>query len=237
MKSRNQDQKNRIVHVAGQLFAHQGYHGTSTREIARIAEISENTLFRYFEHKEDLFWAALGGRLSGLKLRKELLLDMAECADPEVVFPQILGQLVDTLIRDPESLNLIAVAFIELRWKAEAFCFEYLGPLFAAVHGYMAMSIEAGRLRKFDPSMATAALAAMVMVHSRMSRLISGGPAPYADSREAVQAYSKFWLSLLSGQQQPKELAADPVAPFSLVDTAHPGPERKTPSTTSGVAG
>lgn len=223
MRSKNLDQQNRIVHVAGQLFAHQGYHGTSTREIARLAEISENTLFRYFEHKEDLFWAALGARLGGLKLRKELLLDIAECADPEIVLPQILAQLVDTLIRDPGSLNLIAVAFIELRLKAEAFCSEHLAPIFEAVNGYLAMSIEAGRLRRFDPTLVTTALAATVMVHSPVSRLIGGGPAPYADSREAVQAYSKFWLSLLSGHQQPKELAAEPVVPFHLVDTARHG--------------
>jgi AcrR family transcriptional regulator len=202
MKSKVADQKNNIAHVAGQLFAHQGYHGTSTREIARVADISENTLFRYFERKEDLFWAALGARLSGLKLRKELLQDIAQGADPQIVFPQILGQLVDTLIRDPESLNLIAIAFIELRWKAEAFCFEYLAPIFATVNGYLSTSIEAGRLRRFDPSLATAALAATVMVHSRMSRLISGGPAPYADSREEVEAYSNFWLALLSETTQ-----------------------------------
>lgn len=237
MKSRNTDQKNKIVHVAGQLFAHQGYHGTSTREIARIAEISENTLFRYFEHKEDLFWAALGTRLSGFKLRKELLLDIGEGADPEIVLPQILGQLVDTLIRDPESLNLIAIAFIELRWKAEAFCFEYLAPLFAAINGYMAMSIEAGRIGRFDPTLLTAALAATVMVHSRMSRLITGGPAPYADSREAVQAYSKFWLALLAGSGHSLEAAGDPNVSLRLVDSTRSGQERKTPRTPSGVAG
>ncbi len=213
MKSRNLDQKNKIVHVAGQLFAHQGYHGTTTREIARIAEISENTLFRYFDHKEDLFWAALGAQLSGLKLRKELLLNIAEGADPHIVLPQILGQLVDTLIRDPESLNLIAIAFIELRWKAEAFCFEHLAPIFVAVNGYLTMSIEAGRLRKFDPSLVTAALAATVMVHSRMSRLISGGPAPFADSREAVQAYSRFWRSILAGHGMSQDPAGAVIAP------------------------
>ena len=55
---KNSGQNDKIVNAAAQLFARQGYHGTSTREIARLADISENTLFRYFEHKEDLFWAA-----------------------------------------------------------------------------------------------------------------------------------------------------------------------------------
>ncbi len=49
--SKTSRQTAKIVHAAAQLFARQGYHGTSTREIARIAEVSENTLFRHFACK------------------------------------------------------------------------------------------------------------------------------------------------------------------------------------------
>jgi len=49
----------KIAQAAAKLFANQGYHGTSTREIARLSEVSENTLFRHFENKEELFWSAL----------------------------------------------------------------------------------------------------------------------------------------------------------------------------------
>jgi AcrR family transcriptional regulator len=218
MSSKKSDQRNKIVHAAGQLFAHQGYHGTSTRDIARIAEISENTLFRYFEHKEDLFWAALGSRLSGLKLRRELLIDIADGADPQVVLPQMLGQLVDTLILDPEALNLLAVAFIELRWKAESFCLEHLAPTFAAVNSYLAVSIEAGRLRKLNPSIVTAALVATVMVHSRISWLISGGHAPYADSRGAVELHSEFWLAVLTGPDGARPSSAVGISDDAIIE-------------------
>src|SRR6185437_4639331 len=95
---KNSEQVNKVVHAAAQLFARQGYHGTSTREIARLADISENTLFRYFEHKEDLFWTALRSRLSGLELRRDLLTGIADGAAPEVVLPQIFAQWADTAI-------------------------------------------------------------------------------------------------------------------------------------------
>ena len=39
----------KILQAAGKLFARQGYYGTSTREIARLAGVSENTLFRHFD--------------------------------------------------------------------------------------------------------------------------------------------------------------------------------------------
>ena len=185
------------MHAAAQLFARQGYHGTSTREIARLADISENTLFRYFEHKEDLFWAALRSRLSGLEMRRDLLSGIADGAAPEVVLPQIMAQLVDTAILKPELLRLIAVAFIELRWKAAAVCYEYLSPIFSALNRYLASNIESGKLRDVDPSLLTAALATTVMVHPEFTKLIAGAPPPYSDSREAIQVYTKFWLDVL----------------------------------------
>lgn len=197
LPSRNSQQVDKVVHAAAQLFARQGYHGTSTREIARLADISENTLFRYFEHKEDLFWTALRSRLSALELRRDLLAGLADGASPEVVLPQIFAQLVDAAILRPELLRLIAVAFIELRWKAAAVCSEYLSPIFSAVNGYLARNIENGRLRSVDPSLLTAALASSVMVHPELTKLIAGAPPPYSDSREAIQVYTKFWLDVL----------------------------------------
>lgn len=196
--TKNSEQVNKVVHAAAQLFARQGYHGTSTREIARLADISENTLFRYFEHKEDLFWAALRSRLSGLELRRDLLSGIADGAEPEIVLPQIMAQLVDTAILKPELLRLIAVAFIELRWKAATVCHEYLSPIFSAVNRYLASSIENGKLRNVDPSLLTAALATTVMVHPEFTKLIAGAPPPYSDSREAIQVYAKFWLEVLA---------------------------------------
>jgi AcrR family transcriptional regulator len=197
LQPKNSEQVNKVVHAAAQLFAHQGYHGTSTREIARLADISENTLFRYFEHKEDLFWAALRSRLSALELRRDLLSGITDGASPELVLPQIFAQLVDTAILRPELLRLIAVAFIELRWKAASVCYEYLSPIFSAVNRYLASNIESGKMRRMDPSLLTAALASSVMVHPEFTKLIAGAPPPYSDSREAIQVYTRFWLDVL----------------------------------------
>jgi AcrR family transcriptional regulator len=197
---KNSERTGKIVEAAAQLFARQGYHGTSTREIAHLADISENTLFRYFEHKEDLFWSALEESFSGVRLRKDLLNDIAECEAPEVVLPQILALLVETVTFKPQLLCLIAVALIELRWKAESICQQHLTPVFAAFTRYLARNIEMGRIRNLDTRMIASALAMTAIVHPDLSRLISGGPPPHPDSRDAVRAYTKFWLDILTPQ-------------------------------------
>ena len=196
--SKNSERNDRIVQAAAQLFARQGYHGTSTREIARLADISENTLFRYFEHKEDVFWTALQTSFNGLRIRKDLWDGILACEAPEVVLPQILSLLIETVTFRPQLLCLIVVALIELRWKAESVCHQYLSPIFAAFNLYLTKNIENGRIRNLDPRMITSALAMTVMVHPELSRLVSGTPPPHADNRDAVRAYTKFWIEVLT---------------------------------------
>lgn len=45
----------RICDAARQLFAERGYHGATTREIARLADVSETLLFRHYGSKSVLF--------------------------------------------------------------------------------------------------------------------------------------------------------------------------------------
>lgn len=208
--AKNSERTDRIVQAATQLFARQGYHGTSTREIARLADISENTLFRHFEHKEDVFWTALEASFNGLRIRKELLDGIVACESPEIVLPQILSLLIDTVAFKPQLLCLIAVALIELRWKAESICHQHLSPIVSAFTHYLAKNIENGRIRNLDPRMITSAMAMTVMVHPELSRLISGAPPPHADSRDAVRAYTRFWLDVLT--PQPAIRSWDPTA-------------------------
>lgn len=188
----------KIVRAAGQLFARQGYHATSTREIARLADVSENTLFRHFEHKEDLFWAALEANLSELQLRRGLVQGIRDLEAPEVVIPQLLDLFVETITLRPELLRLLAVGFLEMRWKAESVLRNHFAPMFLALRQYLAANVERGRVRNLDPAMLMASLTMSVMVHRELSRVFLGEQPMHSDAREAAKAYAKFWLDLLA---------------------------------------
>jgi AcrR family transcriptional regulator len=187
-----------IVKAAAELFALQGYNRTSTREIADLAHVSENTLFRHFDRKEDLFWLALRSRSTGLKPQQDLLDGLTRCDAPEVVFPKIIDLLLNIVTFSPDLWRLIAVAVVELHPKADAFSDEYLSPILSTVSSYLSRSIQSGKIRDLDPTMATVALVTTVLLHSELSRLMDDGKVPYADSREAAGGYTKFWLELLS---------------------------------------
>ena len=190
----------KILQAAGQMFARQGYYATTTREIARLAEVSENTLFRHFDKKEDLFWASLSAYSSGLRFRKDLMEGLSECQPPEVVLPRIVEMLADTVNYRPELIRLISIAFIELHSKVGEFCVENLAPVFSAINRYLEKSIRDGKIRELDPTILTAALMMTVLTHPGIYNLIEGEKPFYASGQEAHRAYSKFWLNLIVPQ-------------------------------------
>jgi AcrR family transcriptional regulator len=200
--TKNSECTEKLVLAATQLFSRQGYSGTTTREIARLADVSENTLFRHFDHKEDLFWAALRSHSAWVKRCTQSLDGIALMEAPEVVLPKILELLNDTVKYKPELLRLTAVAFIELHWKADAFCQEQFAPFCATIRQYMALSVKNGRVRDCEPTIVTAALLTAVLMHPALSRLIDGENPSYSDSREAAKAHAKFWLDMLAPTAQ-----------------------------------
>lgn len=202
----------RIVRSAIALFSRQGYHRTSTREIARLADVSEVTLYRYFEHKEDVFWAALGTCFEALKPRLGALEPHIRNSAPEVVLPRILSVLVDTATFSPELVRMVAIALLEVRGKAEDVCREHMTPLFTVIVNYLQNNIEAGNIRKLNPAIMTLGIALTVFAQPELSKLIEGCRLYKLDSREVVETYSAFWLGALMPSDEKRALNVFPAA-------------------------
>jgi AcrR family transcriptional regulator len=185
-----------IVHVAGRLFAYQGYHGTSTRQIAHLAKMSENTLFRHFDNKESLFWSTLRAHVAALDFQQDLLEKIAHCEPPEVVLPKLLELLADTVSFRPELPRLLAVAFLEMHPKGEAFIQERLSPALLAISQYLERNIKGGQIRGLDSTTVTAALMMTALTHAGISRLIDKSK-PLLNHHERNRAQARFWLDML----------------------------------------
>lgn len=66
------DKQRRILESAIKIFAEKGFHGSSTSEIARDAEVAEGTIFRHFKTKKDLLYALIAPMM--IKFASPLLL-------------------------------------------------------------------------------------------------------------------------------------------------------------------
>jgi AcrR family transcriptional regulator len=198
MPLRKSGRTDKIVTAAAHLFASQGFHGTTTREIAQLADVSENTLFRHFSGKKDIFWSALRSYTGELRPIFTLLHEIQPDETPEVILPKLLGPLAETINRRPEVTRLLAVALVELNDEAEAACRDLIVPLFSGMSDYVALSVQKGRLLRVDPAMVTACLLSMVLLLPQISRLTDGRCPSLSSNAETLSKYSDFWLQVLT---------------------------------------
>jgi AcrR family transcriptional regulator len=59
------ERRKTIVEAATRVFAENGFHGTTTRELAKAAGVSEALLYKHFPSKESLFSAMLANGANG----------------------------------------------------------------------------------------------------------------------------------------------------------------------------
>ena len=194
---RSLERKNKIALAASTLFARQGYHGTSTREIAQLADVTENSLFRHFDHKEDIFWAAISLQLSGLTPTLDLLNGITQGDSPEVVLPKIIAMFEDTVVNRSELFRLIAIAVIEQPIKADGLLSQYISPIFSVISQYLAMNIKNGKIRDLDSTMLASVLITTVLTHPGIYNLIGDKNFLYSNSQEQHRKYIRFWLELI----------------------------------------
>jgi len=180
----------RIIEAAVHLFARNGFKGTSTRDIAALANVNEATLFRHFPRKADLFWAAADSRLNAVKLNRELQHRLASDADPETVIPMIVSFMTESMFQSPEVLRLLYVAGFELD-GAQRLLGEHLGPIFDAINSYFRRCASKGIIEDLDPVVATLGLAGAVGAHYTLQPLFG------EEQQLKVPDYTRFLLNAL----------------------------------------
>lgn len=198
MKRTTDVMQDRIVEAAAQLFSRRGFSGTSTREIARLAAVNETSIFRHFPRKQDLFWTALQSRMQRLRVRKELMIELAGNGKPERVFRLLAEFLVHASTYQPDTIRLMYFALMEVGPDAEHLYREKLGPTFRAVHDYMARAMQNNLLRSMDPALATVAFTSSILAYEQLLMVMSGDRSRFANSNEAISAFAGFWLNALA---------------------------------------
>jgi AcrR family transcriptional regulator len=83
-KLKKERSREAIVAAAYRLFAEQGFDQTTVDEIARVAEVSQRTFFRYFGTKHDVVFADRARRIA--RFRELLATQRAQRAPVETVF-------------------------------------------------------------------------------------------------------------------------------------------------------
>ena len=159
--------RQQILLVAMRLFSQHGFRGTTTKEIAHGAGVSEAMVFRHFATKEELYNAILDHKAcTGTIDPCNLLADAITRKDDHAVFAQLARALMQHHEQDTEFLRLLTHAALEEHQLAELFWDRVVRQMYEFLGGYIRERQRDGALRSVDPAIIVRAFLGMVIHHS-----------------------------------------------------------------------
>ncbi len=170
-----------LIQAATTLFAKKGFNGTTTKEIARAAGISEALVFKHFPTKRALYAAILAEKVTVSELLSAIE-ESAKKRDDRRVFTLIASYRIRPGV-DPTLLRLLLFSALEGHELSDMFFGKHHKVFYDHLAAYIHTRVEDGAFRQIDPLLAARAFIGMV-VHHRLLHEIFGVPIdrPYDDT-------------------------------------------------------
>ncbi len=218
-----EDRRQQILAAATELFARQGFEGTTTRQIAQRIGINEAIIFRHFPTKEDLYWAIIDGKCRAAGGPKRLQERLHASGDDLAVFAALAERM---LRRDTTMTRLLLFSALENHRLSQRFFRTHVAEYYEALADYIREAIEAGRFRSVDPLLAARGFLGMVFYHFMIQELFGGKRYQQFDPAEVSRALADVFLqgmlprdSSAAESAAPREGASRPVSRPSKTGT------------------
>jgi TetR/AcrR family transcriptional regulator len=168
-----EERRAQILRVAMGLFSRRGFRGTTTKEIAHEAGVSEAIIFRHFATKQELYSAILDYKAcSGVVCDlRESVADFIGRKDDFAVFSTIARLLFEHHEHDTEFLRLLTHSALEGHELAEMFWDRNVRDLYDFLGGYVRARQRDGAMRDADANVVVRAFLGMVIHHSMNNTL------------------------------------------------------------------
>lgn len=158
-----------IIQVAVQLFSQRGFGGTTTREIANAAGVSEAIIFRHFATKQELYKAILDYQMCvGGEANK--LCEIAETfeqKDDYAVFYQLAVDALQHHQENEQFMRLLFYSALEGHELSQMFFEGFVAEMYDTLGSYIAERQKDGVFRRsFEPRVAVRAFIGMLIHHS-----------------------------------------------------------------------
>ena len=182
-----------IIQAALTLFSQKGFRGTTTREIALEAGVSEATIFKHFATKEALYSAIIDAEARA----EEVLAAASEAAtarDDPGVLTAVATTILSRVEKDPAFMRLLLYSALEGHALPEMFFATHVKRTHQFLADYIASRIQEGAFRAVDPLLAARGFIGTV-IHYLLIHEIFGVPRPaHASSGGVTALYVEIFL-------------------------------------------
>lgn len=217
-----EDRRLQIVKVAMHLFSERGFRGTTTKEIAHAARVSEAIIFRHFATKEDLYTAIIdfkacagaspvateSGQPFNVEAIRNCVGDAMSRRDDREVFQNLALSMMEHHQGDPEFLRLLMYSALEGHQLAQIFWDKNVRVLYEFLGGYIRERQREGAFRTVNPFVVVRAFVGAIIHNSLNNILWDRDPARRMLDLPNEDAAHEFTEILLRGIQADPEAKA-----------------------------
>jgi AcrR family transcriptional regulator len=169
-----EERRHQILKIAVSLFSERGFRGTTTKEIAQAAGVSEAMVFRHFATKEELYTAILDHKAcssSGRFEPAEMAADAIQRKDDRAVFEGLAFGALQHHQDDPDFQRLLLHSALEKHELAQMFFEQFVLRVYQFLGSYIRERQRDGAFIEMDPNIVVRSFIGMVMHHSLNNNL------------------------------------------------------------------
>ena len=162
------ERREQICQVAMRLFSENGFRGTTTKEIANAAGISEAMVFKHFSNKDELYTAILDHKACDHGLDNPLaeIADKIEQKDDFGVFYGMALNALNHQQEDADFLRLMMHSALEGHELARTFYKGFITHIYDSLGGYIRQRQLDGVFREVEPRIIVRSFIGMFVHHS-----------------------------------------------------------------------
>ena len=176
-----------------ELFAKNGFRGTTTRDLASQADVNEAIIFRYFTNKTELYRAILEEKVHQGDNHNKEVEQLAQTSDIQT-FLEFIGQrFLERHEQDSTFMRLLLFSALEGHELADMFlaAIAIRDPMVTYIQRHM----DAGTFRRMDPVLAARAFLGMFVVHVQTQEIFGQKKKREFDRSEVVRTFVSIYLA------------------------------------------
>lgn len=196
------ERREQICQIAMKLFSENGFRGTTTKEIANAAGVSEATVFKHFSNKDELYAAILDHKACdhGFDNPFAEIADKIEQKDDFGVFYGMALNALEHHREDADFLRLMMHSALEGHELARTFYEGFITHIYDFLGRYIRQRQQDGVFREVEPRIVVRSFIGMFVHHSLNNILWDKDQKILKISNE--EAAHEFAMILLRGIQK-----------------------------------
>jgi TetR/AcrR family transcriptional regulator len=191
------DRRQQLLETALDFFSRKGFEGSTTKEIAAAAGVTEAIIFRHFPNKQALYKAVLDYAAHASNLEPWLAETKAcmERNDDSGLLRSIANNILKSYRADPRFERVVLFAALEGHEAGLAHHHQLSIPIFELLREYIVRRQRQGAFLGYNPGVIIEAIAGMTSHYAMMTQLFGYTPPDGLSDEKAIETFTRIVMS------------------------------------------